>query len=212
MLRRLPFPSAFCGVISMLRIILFVEDYGHEVFIASLIERLAREQGISVKIIRRSVRGGHGKVLTEFKIFLRYLEKAREGLPDLFIVATDANCKGYAERKKEIDKIAVEYKIFTLYAIPEPHIERWLLLDSAAFKSAVGKGCKAPDKKCSRDRYKKFLLEAMQNAGIVPPLGGMEYAKDIVDAMNLQRMERANASFGKFLKELKQIFKEWNNE
>jgi len=126
MLRRLPFPSAFCGVISMLRIILFVEDYGHEVFIASLIERLAREQGISVKIIRRSVRGGHGKVLTEFKIFLRYLEKAREGLPDLFIVATDANCKGYAERKKEIDKIAVEYKIFTLYAIPEPHIERWL--------------------------------------------------------------------------------------
>lgn len=116
MLRRLPFPSAFCGVISMLRIILFVEDYGHEVFIASLIERLAREQGISVKIIRRSVRGGHGKVLTEFKIFLRYLEKAREGLPDLFIVATDANCKGYAERKKEIDKIAVEYKNF-LYTL-----------------------------------------------------------------------------------------------
>lgn len=196
----------------MHRIILFVEDYGHEEFITSLIERLAHEQGISVKIIRRSVRGGHGKVLTEFKKFLCYLKKEREELPDLLIIATDANCKGYAERKKEIDKIAVEYKNFTLCAIPEPHIERWLLLDSAAFKSAVGKGCKAPDKKCSRDRYKKFLLEAMQNAGIVPPLGGMEYAKDIVDAMDMQRMERANASFGKFLKELKQIFKEWDNE
>lgn len=189
-----------------------MEDYGHEEFISSLIDRVAHEQGISVKIIRRSVRGGHGKVLTEFKRFLCYLKKEKETLPDLLIVATDANCKGYAERKKEIDKITVQYKNFVLCAIPEPHIERWLLLDSAAFKSAVGKGCKAPDKKCSRDRYKKFLLEAMQNAGIVPPLGGMEYAKDIVDAMDMQRMEWANESFGKFLKELKQIFKEWGNE
>jgi hypothetical protein len=196
----------------MHRIILFVEDYGHEEFITSLIERLTHEQGIPIKIIRRSVRGGHGKVLTEFKRFLSHLKNEREELPDLLIIATDANCKGYAERKKEIDKIAVEYKNLTLYAIPEPHIERWLLLDSAAFKSATGKGCKAPDKKCSRDRYKKFLLEAMQNAGIVPPLGGMEYAKDIVDAMDIQKMERANTSFGKFLKELKHIFKEWGNE
>ena len=166
MLRRLSFPSALCGVISMHRIILFVEDYGHEEFITSLIKRVADAQGISLKIIRRSVRGGHGKVLTEFKRFLSHLKNEREELPDLLIIATDANCKGYAERKKEIDKIAVEYKNLTLYAIPEPHIERWLLLDSAAFKSANGKGCKAPDKKCSRDRYKKFLLEAMQNAGI----------------------------------------------
>lgn len=189
-----------------------MEDYGHEEFITSLIERLTHEHGIPVKIIHRSVRGGHGKVLTEFKKFLSYLKKEREELPDLLIIATDANCKGYAERKKEIDKIAVQYKNLTLCAIPEPHIERWLLLDSAAFKSATGKGCKAPDKKCSRDRYKKFLLEAMQNAGIVPPLGGMEYAKDIVDAMDIQRMERANTSFGKFLKELRHIFKEWGNE
>ena len=165
MLRRLSFPSALCGVISMHRIILFVEDYGHEEFITSLIKRVADAQGISLKIIRRSVRGGHGKVLTEFKRFLCYLKKEKERLPDLLIIATDANCKGYAERKKEIDKIA-QYKNFILCAIPEPHIERWLLLDSAAFKSATGKGCKAPDKKCSRDRYKKFLLEAMQNAGI----------------------------------------------
>ncbi|MFV9691735.1 MAG: hypothetical protein ACNY01_12325 [Desulfobacteria bacterium] len=55
------------------------------------------------------------------------------------------------------------------------------------------------------------MLEAMQNAGMVPPLGGMEYARDIVDAMDLQRMEQANTSFGKFLKELKHILKEWSN-
>lgn len=193
----------------MRSILLFVEDYGHEELITALIERLAREEGIPVKIIRRSVRGGHGKVITEFRTFLRYLEREKEGLPDLLIVATDANCNSYAERKKEIDEINSQYKDFTLCAIPEPHIERWLLLDSAAFKSATGKGCNAPDKKCSRDRYKKLLLEAMRDAGIVPPLGGMEYAKDIVNAMNLQMMELANASFGKFLKDLRHSFKEW---
>jgi hypothetical protein len=196
----------------MRRIILFVEDYGHEEFITALIERLAHEEGIGVKIIRRSVRGGHGKVITEFKIFLRDLAREREGLPDLLIVATDANCKSYAERKKEIDEINVQYTYFTLCAIPEPHIERWLLLDSAAFKTAIGKGCNAPDKKCSRDRYKKFLLEAMRDAGIVPPLGGMEYARDIVNAMNLQSMEQANASFGKFLKNMQNIFRKWGTE
>lgn len=193
----------------MRSILLFVEDYGHEEFITALIEKLAHEEDIPVKIIRRSVRGGHGKVIAEFKAFLRYLERGKEGLPDLLIVATDANCNSYAERKKEIDEINSQYKDFTLCAIPEPHIERWLLLDSAAFKSATGKGCNAPDKKCSRDRYKKLLLEAMRDAGIVPPLGGMEYAKDIVNAMNLQMMELANASFGKFLKDLRHSFKEW---
>jgi len=196
----------------MRRILLFVEDYGHEEFTTALIERLAHEEGTPVEIIGRSVRGGHGKVVTEFRTFLRYLEREREGLPDLLIVATDANCKSYAERKKEIDEINIQYKDFTLCAIPEPHIERWLLLDSTAFKSALGKGCNAPDKKCSRDRYKKFLLEAMQDAGIVPPLGGMEYARDIVNAMNLQRMEQANASFGKFLKDLQNAFKKWGDE
>jgi|LGVE01.1.fsa_nt_gb hypothetical protein len=85
----------------MRRILLFVEDYGHEEFITALIERLAHEKGIGVKIIRRSVRGGHGKVITEFRTFLRYLERERDGLPDLLIVATDANCKSYAERKFE---------------------------------------------------------------------------------------------------------------
>ena len=51
----------------------------------------------------------------------------------------------------------------------------------------------------------------MQSAGVVPPLGGIEYAEDIVNAMDLQRMEDANASFGKFLKDLQSKFKEWSS-
>ena len=196
----------------MRRILLFAEDYGHEEFIKALLERLKQEHGISIKIVLRSVRGGYGKVIAEWKAYLRELELGREEIPDLLIVATDANCKGYAKRKREVNEIKHKFKDFTLCAIPDPHIERWLLLDSAAFKSAVGKGCNAPDKKCSRDRYKQLLLEAMQNAGVVPPLGGMEYAEDIVNAMDLDRMENVNTSFGKFLKELQSRFKEWSDK
>lgn len=195
----------------MRRIVLFVEDYGHEEVITALLKRLAKESGIEVQPIPRSVRGGHGKVITEFKAYLRDLESKKEDLPDLLIVATDANCKGYTERLKEIEKLNEQYKNFTIYAIPDPHIERWLLIDSYAFKAVLGKGCKAPDQKCSRDRYKKLLMEAMKNAGIVPPLGGMEYARDIVHSMDFQKSTHADASFEKFLKALQGKFIEWNS-
>jgi hypothetical protein len=40
----------------------------------------------------------------------------------------------------------------------------------------------------------------------------MEYARDIVNAMNLETMESANASFGKFLKDLLRMFRAWGKE
>ncbi|MDM8523530.1 DUF4276 family protein [Desulfococcaceae bacterium HSG8] len=196
----------------MRRIILFVEDYGHEAFITALIRRVAHENRIQVKIVNRSVRGGHGKVITEFQNYLRDMHREREGLPDLLIVATDANCKGYGDRRKEIDEKNTEFKEFTICAIPDPHIERWLLLDSSAFKTVLGKGCDAPAYKCSRDRYKKLLLQAMQNAGIVPPLGGLEYAQDIINAMNFKRAAKTDCSFKKLFDELVRKFKEWKRE
>ena len=196
----------------MYNIVLFTEDYGHEEFVTALIERLSRENGIPVKVIPRSVRGGYGKVVAEFRAYLRDLDREREELPDLLIVATDANCNGYRKRSRAIEEINDKFNDFTTYAIPDPHIERWLLLDSSAFKTVLGKGCDKPDQKCSRDRYKQLLLKAMQNTGVVPPLGGIEYAEVIVNAMDLQRMEGANSSFGKFLKELQSRFKEWSSK
>jgi hypothetical protein len=52
----------------------------------------------------------------------------------------------------------------------------------------------------------------MQNAGVIPPLGGVEYTEDIINAMDLQRMENVNVSFGKFLKDLQGKFKEWSGK
>lgn len=193
----------------MRKIIIFVEDYGHEAFIRAMVTRIAHENDLSVKIIPRNVRGGHGRVISELKIYLRTIEYEKEGIPDLIIVATDANCKGYTERKREIEKLNAQYQDIMVFAIPDPHIERWLLIDSSAFKAVLGKGCNAPDQKCARDRYKRLLLEAMRTTGINPPLGGMEYAEDIVNALNLGRLYSLDESLYKFINELKNKMKVW---
>lgn len=189
-------------------IVLFVEDSGHEMFIKAVIQRFAHEYNVAVKIIPRSVRGGHGKAIFELKSYLK--KDLQTEQPELLIVAIDANCKGYQDCKKEIDEALGTFQDISLCAIPDPHIERWLLLDSAAFKKAVrGKGCSAPDQKCQRDRYKKLLMEAMIQSGVRPPLGGMEYAEDIVNAMDFERMEKSDPSLGHFLKSMRSKFKEW---
>jgi len=193
----------------MRKVVLFAEDYGHEEFIGSLVKRLAREYDVELQFVPRSVRGGHGATVSEFKKFLIDLEHGREALPDLLIVATDANCSRYTKRKREVDEASSRYQGFIISAIPDPHIERWLLIDSSAFKAVLGKGCDAPDQKCDRDRYKSLLRKAMRSAGITPPLGGLEYAEDIVNAMDLEAAGQRDASLGKFLKDLRARIKQW---
>jgi hypothetical protein len=192
----------------MYEVYLFVEDDGHETFLSALIKRVAKEYNIDVSIKPSSVRGGHGKVISELKDFLQDLENGIVHLPDLFVIATDANCKGILERRKEIDKVVKDVKELVVCAIPDPHIERWLLFDSAAFKDVFGKGCQAPDYKCDRDRYKHVLCQAIKDTGISPPLGGMEYAEDIVNAMDMEKMKLMD-DLGAFLNELHAKFKAW---
>ncbi len=196
-------------MISMPRIVLFAEDYGHEEFVRSLVKRLALQYDIEVDFTPRSVRGGHGTTIAEFKKFLHDLERDREPLPDVLIVATDANCSRYAKRKKEIDAASKGYQGFIISAIPDPHIERWLLVDASAFRAVLGRGCEAPDQKCDRDRYKDLLRKAMREAGISPPLGGLEYTEDLVNAMDLEHTERMDRSLDRFFKDLRNRMQQW---
>ena len=93
--------------------------------------------------------------------------------------------------------------------IPDPHIERWLLLDSEAFKTVFGKGCPTPDQKCEQGRYKHMLLTAIYDATEVPPLDGMERIEELVNAMNLQHMEKNDKSVQRFLSALRRQFRTW---
>lgn len=196
----------------MPKVNLFTEDFGHEEFLKALLKRFMYEFSIEVEIESYSVRGGHGKALTELEQYMRDLRKGVVPPADLLAVAIDSNCRGYAERKREVERISREYSDRVICAIPDPHIERWFLLDSAAFKLALGRGCQAPDHKCDRGRYKKLLIEAVREAGVTPLLGGIEHADDIVAFMDLERMEASDDSLGKLISELRSIFRSLQEE
>jgi len=70
---------------------------------------------------------------------MRDLLQARESWPDLLVVAIDSNCRVFNACRSEVEDAVKDAPIPRILAIPDPHIERWLLLDSAAFKSALGK-------------------------------------------------------------------------
>ena len=191
----------------MREIALFVEDYAHEQVIGTLVRRTAAAYKVHVRLDWRNAVGGHGKVIAEFDDYLRDLKQQGSPWPDLLIVATDANCKGLNERAREIG--GREGPVPIILAIPDPHVERWLLLDGAAFKDVFGKGCDAPDLKCDRNHYKQRLIEAIYATGIMPRLGGIEYAEDIMLRININRAARMDRSFGRFVAELRDAFQGW---
>lgn len=193
----------------MLEIILFAEDSAHETVIKALLKRLANESDISITVKVNSVRGGHGKALHELKQFLRDIHKRIIGLPGLIVIALDANCKGFAEKQREVSGITRKFGLedWVIVAIPDPHIERWLLLDSAAFKNVLGKGCQTPPQKCERDLYKKLLAEAVRAAGFVPLLDGIEHAEDLIKAADLNRISK-EPSLGNFIENVRSKFQQ----
>ena len=132
--------------------------------------------------------------------------------PDLIVIARDANCRSVGRTQADLKSIVDEYEGVALYAIPDPHLERWLLLDSSAFKHVLGHGCFAPDQKCEKDRYKKLLIEAVLNTGETPVFGGIEHTEDIVNAMDLERMVTADPSLGSLITEVRSTFSSWSRQ
>ena len=192
----------------MREIALFGEDRAHRLVVGALLRRLAQEQRVEVSLVWRQAYGGHGRMTHELNEYLRSLRRHREPLPDLVVAATGANCKGLNARTREITNLDAQTPP-TVLAIPDPHIERWLLLDGAAFKAVFDRGCQAPDRKCDRDRYKQLLLEAIRAAGVIPGLGGIEYAEDIVRHLDIDRAARADVSFRRFVDDLRTELHRW---
>ena len=172
----------------MVDVLLFAEDDAQERFVRVLIRRLAREISIDVTVRLRSGIGGLGRVLRELARFDAACRQRRERLPDVLVVAIDANCHGRNQRKQLVEHRAGQLIDRLVCAIADPHIERWLLLDGEAFKTVLGRGCQAPDMKCEKDRYKQLLAGEVRRTGIEPLLGGIEYAEDLAEQINLQRV------------------------
>ncbi len=196
----------------MNEVFLFGEDSAHEQVVGSILRCLANKLQVQIQLKVRSATGGHGRVFSALSSFVRDIGDAPVSLPCLVVVAIDANCLGFNQRKQQIDEHCQKLSRRSLpvaHAIPDPHVERWLLVDSAAFKAVLGVGCDAPDQKCQRGRYKRLLREAIQKAGINPSLGGIEYAADIVAEMDFTHVPHTDESLAKFIASVTQQFREW---
>lgn len=191
----------------MREIAIFCEDSGHEKVITGLIRKILPHPDYSLRVL--SARHGKGRALTELRAYLTQIKKGIIAAPDAIVAAIDANCKGYNGKRREIDNVKPQdfpLHIPFIYAIPDPHIERWILIDSAAFKAAFGKGCDAPDQKCEKDRYKDILNRAIIAAGGEITINWTEHAETILGYMDVSALCRADESIRKFVDECRLAF------
>lgn len=183
---------------------IFAEDRAHEAFLKPLIVRLARELGRDVTVRVRSARGGHGKAIAELRTYQHSIVQGiGGGVPDILVAAIDANCAAFASKRNEIDgALLPEFEHTCVRACPDPHIERWYLADLQSFHEIVGMTPKVPASKCGRDFYKEILSRAVIDAGHPATLGGVEFAAELAEAMDLYRAGECESSLKHFVDEL----------
>jgi hypothetical protein len=190
---------------NVLVIDLFVEDRAHEEWLRPLMERLAREENRQVRIRVRSARGGHGRVIQELKTYQRALKTGRVGLiPDLLVAAIDGNCSSFTDAQNRVQGVLQPlFADRTIKVTPDPHIERWFLADPETFHQVVGITPRFDVNKCERDYYKNVLAKAVTDAGHPATLGGIEFARELVEALDWYRAGKSDSSLKHFLDELR---------
>lgn len=180
---------------------LFAEDRAHEEFVAAVLTRLAREENRAIRLHVRSARGGHGRALKELETYQVSVLKGVADLriPDLLCIAIDANCQSFSDASKAIVKsIRAELQDRAIVACPDHHIERWYVSDPESFHRAVGAFPQTPKPKCERGMYKRVLARAVIDGGHPPTLGGIEFAPEIVAAMDFYRAAKDERISGTF--------------
>ncbi|MFQ5729854.1 MAG: hypothetical protein ACE5GN_05800 [Waddliaceae bacterium] len=137
---------------------------------------------------------------------------------DLLIVAVDGNCKGHNEKIKELEKcLGAKHPLRdkVVYAVPDPHIERWYLMDQRAFKEGLGinKAPALPGYKCKKDYYKQILNETLLQSNINALLGGAEYAENIVGKIEkLETLIRQDRGVQDFVDGIRRLLRVWKRE
>lgn len=191
---------------------LFVEDRAHEEFLKPLLARIAREERMTVWARVRSATGGHGRAIAEFKLYQRVV--ARSSLSsvaaDLVVVAIDGNCSTFADARRSLrDAAEPMLQDRLVVACPNPHVERWYLADPQSFESVVGSRPDIGTRKCARDHYKQVLSSAIAQGGHPATLGGVEFAPELVEAMDLYRAGRNDSSLRAFIDDLRAKLRQW---
>ena len=200
------FSCGGCSMSSPVMVDIFVEDRAHEAFLVPMLRRIAREESTEVSARVRSARGGHGRAVAELKLYQDVVETAsgETTQPDLLITGIDGNCSTFAEARKTIEGATrAPFSDRLVVACPDPHVERWYLADPESFNIVVGCWPTVGKKKCARDYYKRLLAKAVQQAGHPPTLGGIEFAAELVEGMDLYRAGRSDRSLKAFVDDLR---------
>jgi len=185
---------------------LFVEDRAHEELLKHLVARVANEEGVPTRLRIRSARGGSGRAIQEYRNYQRVVTRNASSapLPDLIVVGIDGNCITAPRKRREIEEATEpSFQGRLVAACPDPHVERWYLADPDSFHAIVGHRPTVGRKKCARDHYKRLLSEAVRKAGHPPTLGGIEFASEIAQGLDLYRASKGDKSFGSFVDDLR---------
>lgn len=193
-------------------ILFFVEDSAQEAFIRPLVERLIKEEGKNIADYDLRVlysRGGGS--IRAYKEFIKQAKKRKNLAADALIVGSDGNCNGFTKRKKQLEDAAkgMPYPI-VITAVPDPHIERWYLLDSHALAEAAGVSVQAvpPAIKCDKNHYKKLLKKTFTDQNLYPPLGGAEYGPLVAEMMDLYAAGTADHALRDFVDQVRSWLKQ----
>jgi hypothetical protein len=187
----------------------FLEDIAHERFIITLTKRVLQELNINdVDFDIRNSRGGDS--VGAYYRFLQDVKKQSLSFLDIIIVVSDGNCKGFSEKRRQMEekRKSLDYNGSVVYAIPDPHIEYWYLIDEVACKEAV-RSERFPDvprRKCEKNIYKNSLISLLRSTDVEPILGGAEYGESIASLMDIGKacISDETGSFKAFISDLKQ--------
>lgn len=198
-----------------MRILYFLEDRAQEGFIKALVNRIAQDESIPLNSLNHDVRSARGgsRAIREFKTFMRDIMKTNPSDVDLLIVAIDGDCKGHRDQVDKLKQyIRQDHPLRdkVVYAVPDPHIERWYMMDQRAFKNGTGvaRSPSMPPYKCKKGYYKQVVRDALAKSDTVSLLGGAEYAEGIVASMtSLDALRNQNAGFQVFVDSLRTFFR-----
>ena len=185
---------------------LFMEDIAHERFITSLVQRIASEIGMNVRLDVRNASGGIPRMLGELRRFLRDHTNIESALFDILIIVQDADREGETEVKSRIHNLIERtgYPRVTILAAPDPYIEVWYLADPTSIQTLTNSPSllQVPQGHFNKDTYKNELFRSFPSA----PYGGIEYADEIVANMDLHRAGRNVNSLRHFIDDLRSTF------
>lgn len=185
----------------------FLEDRFHENFIRPLVVRISTENTLPQKFCSHKIeyaRGG-GSV----GAFTKYIKEWKRGEKEPYgisVIAIDADKPGIRERIKLISDIIKNrsYLWPVVTAVPDPCIEKWLLLDPAVWSSVVGRPVNITLRaNANCDEYKNKISGILNLLPTPAYFDAWQFGPELVRAINVRRAKLTNRDFKRFVDDLR---------